>query len=83
MRYPIPQYINCTNFSLGHRNSLAAITVEQETLYYSQAIKNPRWREAMTLSKLMRHGTFFTFLNTRKPLGVNGFVRSSITLMGV
>ena len=39
--------MNCDNFSMQHRNFLAALEVEREPVTYSEAIKDGCWRDAM------------------------------------
>ncbi|KAK9178380.1 hypothetical protein WN943_027570 [Citrus x changshan-huyou] len=45
--YPIANFVTCANFSANHSRFLAAITTLTEPTRYSEAVKDPRWREAM------------------------------------
>ena len=45
--YPILDYVNCNNFSARHCAFLAAITVGVEPASFAEAMRDPRWREAM------------------------------------
>ena len=45
--YSITNYVNCHNFSLAHRVFLAALEQETEPMTYNEAMKDPRWQEAM------------------------------------
>lgn len=45
--YPITHYVSCEKFSLQYRHFLAAITAEKEPIYFHEAVKYARWREAM------------------------------------
>ncbi|KAH9753937.1 hypothetical protein KPL71_015258 [Citrus sinensis] len=47
MSYPIANFVTCANFSANHSRFLAAITTLTEPTRYSEAVKDPRWREAM------------------------------------
>ena len=47
MCYPIANCVTCANFSVSHKNFLAAITKVTEPKYYHEAAKDPRWRDAM------------------------------------
>jgi len=46
--YPLVHYITCNNFSASHRAFLATITKIVEPRHYQEAVKDPRWRQAMT-----------------------------------
>ncbi|CAH9145017.1 unnamed protein product [Cuscuta epithymum] len=45
--YPLSNFINYEKFSLTHKAFLAAITSRDEPKYFSQAVQDPIWREAM------------------------------------
>jgi len=45
--YPIANYVTCTNFSVSHKNFLAAITKIKEAKFYNEAARDPQWRAAM------------------------------------
>ena len=45
--YPILDYVNCNNFSIRHCAFLAAITAGVEPASFAEAVRDPRWREAM------------------------------------
>lgn len=44
--YPIAHF-NCDNFSLCHRAFLAAVDAGIEPKHFNEAMKYPKWREAM------------------------------------
>ncbi|CAA7037262.1 unnamed protein product [Microthlaspi erraticum] len=46
--YPIANYVNCDRFSPSHRAFLAAITAESEPTSFREAMKDPRWRNAVS-----------------------------------
>lgn len=46
--YPISSYVTCDKFSASQRAFLAAITDAYEPTSYAEAIKDERWRNAMT-----------------------------------
>jgi len=45
--YPLVNYITCDNFSVSHNAFLATITKIIEPRYYHEAVKDPRWCQAM------------------------------------
>ena len=45
--YPLSHFINYKHFSSSHRAFLASITSHFEPQYFSQAIHDPKWLEAM------------------------------------
>lgn len=45
--YPITHYVNCEKISLPNKHFLAAISAEKEPLYFHEAVKDARWRDAM------------------------------------
>uniref|UniRef100_A0A2N9FIZ1 Uncharacterized protein n=1 Tax=Fagus sylvatica TaxID=28930 RepID=A0A2N9FIZ1_FAGSY len=45
--HPISHYVSYDKFSPSHTTFLAAITSNNEPTSFSQAVKNPQWREAM------------------------------------
>ena len=45
--YPIHDFVNCDSFSKHHQSFLASLHTEQEPLFFSQAVREPRWRDAM------------------------------------
>ena len=45
--HPISHYVSYNKFSPSHTAYLAAITSNDEPTSFSQAVKNPQWREAM------------------------------------
>ncbi|KAH9718013.1 retrovirus-related pol polyprotein from transposon RE1 [Citrus sinensis] len=45
--YPIAKFVTCANFSTNQSRFLEAITTLTEPTRYSEAVKDPRWREAM------------------------------------
>ncbi|CAH9112219.1 unnamed protein product [Cuscuta epithymum] len=45
--YPISDFISYEKFSSTHKAFLAAITSRDEPKYFSQAVQDPLWREAM------------------------------------
>ncbi|KAI5428719.1 hypothetical protein KIW84_033637 [Lathyrus oleraceus] len=45
--YPITHYVNCEKISLPHKHFLAAISAEKKPLYFHEAVKDARWRDAM------------------------------------
>ena len=47
-RYPISNYVTCNKFSSTHQNFLAALTKVVEPKHFQEAVKDPRWRQAMT-----------------------------------
>lgn len=58
--YPIAQYVNYDRFSPQHRAFLASMTGETEPTSYVQAMKDVRWKEAMTkeIEALEANGTW-------------------------
>ncbi|KAH7568282.1 hypothetical protein JRO89_XS07G0271200 [Xanthoceras sorbifolium] len=58
--FPIAYFVNCDKFSVKHRQFLAAVTTWVEPKSYSEAVKHPRWRNAMKdeLAALERQGTW-------------------------
>lgn len=46
--YPISNYVSCDKFSASQRAFLAAITDAYEPTSYAEAVKDKRWRNAMT-----------------------------------
>jgi len=46
--YPIINYVTCDSFSNAHRNYLATITKVVEPRYFHEAVKDVKWRDAMT-----------------------------------
>lgn len=44
--YPIAHFVNCTQFSVRHRNFIAAITAGLEPRTFKEAMKDAGWREA-------------------------------------
>ena len=45
--YPTLDYVNCKNFSARHCAFLAAITAGVELASFAEAVRDPRWHEAM------------------------------------
>lgn len=45
--FPITHYINCANFSVRHRNFLAAVTTGCEPKSFKEAMTDVGWRQAM------------------------------------
>ncbi|XP_068480913.1 uncharacterized protein [Phaseolus vulgaris] len=45
--YPIHDFVNCDSFSKHHQSFLASLHTEQEPLFFSQGVREPRWRDAM------------------------------------
>lgn len=58
--YPLSNFVSYDNFSTTHKTFLAAITSRDEPKYFSQAIKDPQWREAMKreIQALENNGTW-------------------------
>ena len=58
--YPILDYVNCNNFSVRHCAFLAAITAGVEPASFAEAVRDPKWREAMysELQALENNGTW-------------------------
>lgn len=58
--YPISNYVSYDRFSHSHKAFLAAITSRDEPKYFSQAIKDPKWCEAMKkeVEALEENGTW-------------------------
>lgn len=48
VQYPISNYVNCDRFSPSHRAFLAAITAESEPTSFREAMKDKRWRNAVS-----------------------------------
>jgi len=46
--YPIQNFVNCNSFSKQHCIFLGSLHTEQEPLYFSQVVRDERWREAMS-----------------------------------
>lgn len=42
--YPITHYVTCSNFSMSHRQFLAAVTFEHEPSRFFEAVRDPLWR---------------------------------------
>ena len=47
MSYPITHFVNCERFSVGHKNFLAVVSVGVEPRSVKEAMKDPKWRDAM------------------------------------
>lgn len=45
--YPITHFVNCNNFSIRHRNFLAAVNAGVEPTSFKEAMNDPGWRNAM------------------------------------
>lgn len=63
--YPLSQFLNYERFSPSFRALLASISSHFEPQYFSQAINDPKWREAMAkeISALEDNHTWeFTYL---------------------
>ncbi|KAJ1700873.1 hypothetical protein LUZ63_000652 [Rhynchospora breviuscula] len=58
--YSLSHYVNCNNFSRAHRIFLNAVTKEKESEYFSEAMKNKNWRDAMKakIEALEANGTW-------------------------
>ncbi|XP_010278082.1 PREDICTED: uncharacterized protein LOC104612388 [Nelumbo nucifera] len=80
--YPITRYVTCTNFSLRHRQFLTAITAGKDPTYFSEAIRESHWRQAMKeeIEALERNGTWTLepLPPGSEPSGANGYTRPSI-----
>lgn len=45
--YPIVNYVTCDKFSATHIRFLAAVTTGHQPTHFSEAARDPFWREAM------------------------------------
>lgn len=46
-KYPLANYVSYEAFPASHKHFIANIAACKEPLHYSQAVKDPRWIEAM------------------------------------
>ena len=46
--YPLTHYVSYEKFSTAHRAFLGAISFVYEPKHFSQAVKDPRWHDAMS-----------------------------------
>ena len=58
-RYPLQNYVTCINFSLNHQKLLVAIMKVQEPQFYHEAVRDEKWRQAMSeeIDALEKTGT--------------------------
>lgn len=58
--YPLAHFVNCDNFSLRHRNFIAAVDASIEPRSFKDAMQHEGWREAMQkeISALEDNGTW-------------------------
>ncbi|KAK1412293.1 hypothetical protein QVD17_33424 [Tagetes erecta] len=58
--HPLAHFISYDKFTNSHKAFLAAITSNDEPKHYKQAVKNPKWREAMQneIKALQANGTW-------------------------
>ncbi|CAL1356675.1 unnamed protein product [Linum trigynum] len=60
VRYPLASYVTYDNFKPHYHSFLAAITQEDEPLYFHEAVRHKFWRDAMTreIVALQENGTW-------------------------
>lgn len=58
--YPLSNYVAYDKFTASHKAFLSAITSHDEPKYFSQAVKDPQWRDAMQreIDALEKNGTW-------------------------
>jgi len=47
MRCPLNNFVTCSRFSATHQKFLAALPKVTELKFYHEAVKDPKWRQAM------------------------------------
>ena len=84
-KYPISDYIGTSGLSPSYAHFCSLITAISEPKSYFEAVKDPKWQNAMAdeIAALESNQTclLLLYLLTKRPLGANGYIESSIRLM--
>ena len=84
--YPLHHYVTCKNFSPSHQHFLAAIMKVDEPKFYYKAVKDVKWREAMTeqIEALAKAGTWeiVDLPPSKNPIGCKWVYRVKYNLDG-
>ena len=86
-RYPLSDYIDTSQLPSSYANFCAIITFIPEPRFYHEAVKDPKWKEAMNakIDALVSNNTWsLTPLPPNKrQLVVNGFIGLNTRLMAL
>ena len=81
--HPLSSFLSYDHLSPSYKSFCCSISSIVEPQFYSQVVSDPKWQAAMQLWRLIILGPLLLFPQTKRPLGVNGFIGSNISLMAL
>lgn len=85
MSYALSKYISYDHVSPKYQYYLSQFSNIVESTFYAEAIKDPRWVEAMKAKILALESnktwTVVSLPKGKKPIGLNGYIKLSINLL--